>query len=98
MTPQILEAQIVSSSQTTVQEEGLKKVFPRTNRPTSPLPPAVGTETFERSLNGKPKKGAIGGAYEWLLERPMVLAVMWLAGTALINLFVAGVLLLVQLL
>ena len=57
----------------------------RTSSP--PAAAAAGKVTFERPSNGKPK-GGIGRTYEWFLELPVpiVLAVMWLAGAAIIGL------------
>jgi hypothetical protein len=50
-------------------------------------PPAAGRATFVHPSDGKPK-GGIGQTYEWFLEQPVpiVLAVMWLAGAAIIGL------------
>jgi hypothetical protein len=80
-----------------VTKEQVLKSPPKSSSPQSS--PADIT-TFERHLNDKKYKGRIGGAYEWFLELPvrLVVAAMWLAGAALISLFVLAFYFLVQLL
>ena len=59
----------------------------RDHRTSSPPAAADNKVAFGRPLNGKPE-GGIGQAYGWFLEQPVpiVLAVLWLAGAAIIGL------------
>ncbi len=78
------------------RQKGRRELSGRTivregGHPTSSPPPAAGAAagavTFDRPSNGKPE-GRIGQAYEWFLELPvrLLIAVMWLAGAAIIGL------------